>query len=113
MKGYRVRVTRLDTGEEFPTIRSAAKALHITEQYLSSAEVRKKRFACGIPLKFEETKVLSGWLGRPKTRVKRLDTGEVFEGAAAAAVAIGCSQSAVYKAFRHQRPCKGVWLRRV
>ena len=40
-------------------------------------------------------------------KVRRMDTGEIFQSARAASLAIGMSPGAVREAIKSQRPCKG------
>ena len=113
MKGRRVIVTRLDTGESWPSIRAAARGLYVSKTSLEKARKLGCKCACGIPVKFEEDMTLSGHNGGIRKPIKRMDTGEVFEDGPAAAKALGCAPNGVYTALRRKRPCKGVWLRRI
>lgn len=89
MIGYKVKVTRLDTGESWPSIQEAAEGLFLSETTIYKAR-RKDGIAFGIPLKFEETKVKAG-----KVRVRCLETGEVFESQTEAAKSIGVHPASI------------------
>lgn len=73
MKGRRVIVTRLDTGEMFPSIRAAVEGMHVSKASLDKARKLGCKCACGIPVKFEEDMTLSGHNGGIKKPIKRMD----------------------------------------
>lgn len=83
-KGCKVRVTRLDTGETFPTIKAAAQAMFISPAYLAVARHRKQKKACGIPIRFEETSDHAR-----ARKIRNLNTGEIFDSVKEAAEAYG------------------------
>lgn len=104
----RVEVRRLDTGESWPSIRSAAMGLHVSESHLQKLHLRRADECCGVPIEF----IHSGKCSSSK-RVKRMDTGEIFESMTEAALAMGLKPGTIAQAVRLGYKCQGIWWRSV
>lgn len=89
--GRMVRVTRIDTGETWPSIAAAAKALFIAPTSLSRAKVSGRTHVCDIPLKFEDTMTSVN-----ATEMKDLETGIVYPTIVSVADAFGVDTYQVY-----------------
>lgn len=90
-KGYRVRVTRLDTGETFYSLSEAAKRMYCSSHVLKTARYAGRTEVYGIPVRFEETDVHGAAKG-----VKNMTTGEIFPSVVDAAKAYGKPVQTLY-----------------
>lgn len=108
MKGYQVKVTRLDTGESWPTIVAASEGLYVSIPCLTRAKRKRKSEVLGIPIRFEETDGV-----HTAVRVQRMDTGEIFKSMMAASRATGISLGAIQRSVRKGYKAHGILWRSV
>ena len=83
MKGRQLKITRLDTGEKFESIKEASEKMYVSHSTIKNAHHNKRESICGIPIRFED---------EAYTRSKPVicvETKERFESASEAARAIG------------------------